>query len=47
MIQPLIHERFGGFSNVFSIAQVLQHLGLSYQTAALVSDHLNEAKRSG
>jgi transposase len=45
MIQQLIYERFGVFYNVFSIAQLLQNLGFSYQQAAFVSDHLNEAKR--
>jgi len=45
LIQPLIHERFGVYYNVFSIAQVLKNLGLSYQKAAFVSDHLNAEKR--
>src|SRR5262245_39653064 len=45
MIQQLIYARFGVFDNVFSIAQLLKNLGLSYQTAALVSDHLDENKR--
>ena len=45
MIQPLIYERFGIFYNAFYIAQLLQHLGFSYQKAAFVSDHLNEEKR--
>jgi transposase len=45
MIQQLIYDRFGVFSNVFSIAQVLKHLGFSFQKAALVSDHLDEAKQ--
>ena len=45
MIQPLIYERFSVYDNVFSIAQLLKHLGFSYQKAACVSDHLNEAKR--
>ena len=45
MIQQLIYERFGVFYNVFSIAQLLKHLGFSYQKAAFVSDHLNEEKR--
>jgi transposase len=46
MIQQLIYERFGVFYNVFYIAQLLHHLGFSYQKAAFVSDHLNEEKRS-
>jgi hypothetical protein len=45
MLQPLIDERFGVFDHVFSSAQLLKHLGFRSQTAALVSDHLNEAKR--
>ncbi len=45
MIQQLIYERFGVYYNVFYIAQLLKHLGFSYQKAAFVSDHLNEEKR--
>lgn len=45
MIQQLIYARFGVFYNVFYIAQLLKGLGFSYQKAAFVSDHLNEAKR--
>ena len=45
MIQQLISERFGVYYNVFYIAQLLKNLGFSYQKAAFVSDHLNEAKR--
>ena len=45
MIQQLIYDRFGVLYNVFSIAQLLKNLGLSYQKAAFVSDHLDEAKR--
>jgi transposase len=45
MIQQLIYERFGVFYNVFYLAQLLKNLGFSYQKAAFVSDHLNEAKR--
>jgi transposase len=45
MIQRLIYHRFGVFYNVFYIAQLLKNLGFSYQKAAFVSDHLNEAKR--
>jgi transposase len=45
MIQQLIVERFGVYYNVFYIAQLLKNLGFSYQKAAFVSDHLNEAKR--
>jgi transposase len=45
MIQQLIDDRFGVFHNIFYIAQFLKNLGFSYQKAAFVSDHLNEAKR--
>ena len=46
MIQPLIYDRFGVLYNVFYIAQLLKNLGLSYQKAACVSDHLDEDKRT-
>jgi transposase len=45
MIQQLIYERFGVYYAVFYMAQMLKNLGFSYQKAAFVSDHLNEAKR--
>jgi transposase len=45
MIQQLIHDRFGVFYNVFYIAQLLKTLGFSFQKAAFVSDHLDEAQR--
>jgi transposase len=45
MSQQLIYDRFGVFYNVFSIAQLLKHLGFSLQKAAFVSAHLNEEKR--
>jgi transposase len=45
MIQPLIDERFGVFSNVFYSAQLLQNLGCSYQKAAFVSAHLDAETR--
>ena len=45
MIQQLIYDRFGVFYNVFYIAQLLKNLDFSYQKAAFVSDHLDEAKR--
>jgi transposase len=45
MIQQLIYDRFGVFSNVFYIAQLLKNLGFSYQKAAFISDHLDERKR--
>jgi transposase len=45
MIQQLIYERFHVYYNVFYIAQLLKHLGFSYQKAAFVADHLDEHKR--
>ena len=45
MIQPLIDDRFGVFSHVFSLAQLVKPLGVSSQTAAFVSDPLEEDKR--
>ena len=45
MIQQLIDDRFGVFYNVFYIAQLLKNLGLSFQKAAFVSDHLDKDKR--
>jgi transposase len=45
MVQQLIYDRFGVFYNIFYIAQLLKNLGFSYQKAAFVSDHLNEAQR--
>lgn len=45
MIQQLIFDRFGVFYNVFYIAQLLKNLGFSWQKAAFVSDHLDEARR--
>jgi len=46
MLQPVIDDRFGVFSNVFSIAQLLKNLGFSDQQAAFVSAHLDVAKRT-
>jgi transposase len=45
MIQQLIDEGVGVFDNVFSIAHLRQHLGVSSQKAAFVSAHCNEEKR--
>jgi transposase len=45
MIQERIDDRFGVFSKVFSIAQLLKNLGFRCQKAALVSDHLEEDTR--
>ena len=46
MIQQVMCDRFGVCYNVFYIAQLLKQLGLSSQKAALVSDHLDAAKRT-
>jgi transposase len=46
MIQQLIYDRFGVLYNVFYIAQLLKNMGFSFQKAAFVSDHLDEAKRA-
>lgn len=45
MIQQLIKAKFGVSYNVFYIAALLKNLGLSYQKAAFVSDHLDEVAR--
>jgi transposase len=45
MLQQLRCDRFGVFSNVFYMAQLLKHLGLSYPKAAFVSAHLEAGKR--
>jgi transposase len=46
MSQQRIADRFGVLSNVFYIAQWLKNLGVSFQQAACVSDHLDEHKRA-
>jgi transposase len=45
MIQQLIDDRCGGFYHVFSIAQLLKHLGFRFPKAALVSAHLAKDKQ--
>lgn len=45
MIQDLIQRRFGVSYHPHYLATLLHNLGLSYQKARFVSDHLNEAKR--
>jgi transposase len=47
MVQQLIDDRFSVFYTVFYMAQLLKNLGFSYQKAAFVSEHLDEAKRQG
>jgi transposase len=46
MIQQMIFDRFGVFYSVYYIAELLKNLGFSWQKAAFISDHLDEAKRS-
>ncbi len=43
MVQQLILDKFGVTYNIFYIAELLKHLGFSYQKAAFVSDHLKRA----
>jgi transposase len=45
MIQDLIQSRFGVSDHPHSRATLLHHLGVSYQKARCVSEHLNEATR--
>jgi transposase len=44
-IQPVIDDRFGLFSHVFSIAQLRKNWGFSSQKAAFVSAHLDADQR--
>ena len=45
MIQDYIYRTFGVFYSVFYIAQMLKNLGLSFQKARFISDHLDEVRR--
>jgi transposase len=45
LIQDLIMREFGPVYNVHYLSELLGNLGLSYQKARFVSDHLDEAKR--
>jgi hypothetical protein len=45
MIHQLLYDRCGVYDTVFYIAQLLKHLGCSYQKAALVAEHRNAQKR--
>jgi len=47
LLPQVISARCGGFSNVFSMAPWLKHWGWSYHKAAVVSEHLDQAKRQG
>ncbi len=46
LVQGLIERAFGCLYNVHYIIQLLRSLGLSYQKARFVSDHLDEAQRA-
>ena len=45
LIQALIHEKFGILYNRFYVSELLHNLGLSYQKAHFVSNHLDEEAR--
>ncbi|MHB8753143.1 MAG: IS630 family transposase [Aggregatilineales bacterium] len=45
MLQQLIDREFGVVYNIHYVAELLGHLGFSFQKARFVSDHLDEAKR--
>lgn len=45
MIQELIQQKFGVLYNRFYVSGLLHNLGLSYQKARFVSDHLDEQAR--
>ena len=45
MIQEWILQKFGVLYNRFYICELMRHLGLSYQKARFVSDHLDEEAR--
>jgi transposase len=45
LIQELIRKKFGVLYNRFYVSELLHNLGLSYQKAHFVSDHLDEEAR--
>lgn len=45
LVQTMIQREFGRTYNVHYVAALLQNLGLSFQKARFVSDHLDEARR--
>jgi transposase len=45
LLQDLIHREFGQLYTVHYLCELLRNLGVSYQKARFVSDHLNEQKR--
>jgi len=44
--EDLIQREFGRLYNVHYLSELLRNLGLSYQKARFVSDHLDEARRA-
>jgi transposase len=42
LIQDLIYQRFGVAYSVYYVAELLKNLGLSYQKARFISDHLDD-----
>jgi transposase len=45
LIQEWIYQQFGVLYSRYYVAELLHHLGISYQKARFVSDHLDEAAR--
>ncbi len=45
LVQDLIEREFGVLYSVKYVAELLRNLGLTYQKARFVSDHLDEARR--
>jgi transposase len=45
LVQDLIEREFGVLYSVKYLAELLRNLGLTYQKARFVSDHLDEARR--
>lgn len=45
MIQALIQQKFGVLYNRFYVSELLHNLGMTYQKARFVSDHLDEVAR--
>ena len=45
LIQEWIFQQFGVLYSRYYVAELLHNLGLSYQKACFVSDHLDEAAR--
>ena len=45
MVQDLIQREFGVLYSVTYVAELLRNVGLTYQKARFVSEHLDEARR--